>query len=812
MGVDAADANNDGFPEIVSMDMLPKDPYILKRSLGEDDYDIYQYKISVGYDYQFTRNNLQWNRRNGKFSETGMYSGIFATDWSWATLFLDFDNDGFKDVFVANGIPKRMNDMDYVNYVSNQEIQEKIRDNKMGEKDMALIDKFPEIKIPNQFFLNQQNMSFADKEKAVTNNPNSYSNGAAYADFDNDGDLDLVVNNVNDKAFIYQNKANEAKDNQYVSIQLKGAEKNINAIGSKIVLFTKDQIRTYEKFPVKGFLSSMEVPLFIGLKQTKIDSAFLIWPDNTYERIDLTKKLNQQVSYSYKKGLPTFNYGIIKNHWPNPEYTIDDQTAVSGIRFKHEENIFQEFNREQLVPQMNSTEGPALAIADINHDQLEDIFIGGARGFAGAVFTQQANGKFIKVQEPDLALDSNYEDIAAVWADFNKDGHLDLAVASGGNEYYGKDKNMLSRVYLNDGKGNLKKLDNAIPIHNQSSAIVARDFNKDGAIDLFISSRVMAMNYGAPASSYVLYNTGDGHFKDVTAQVAPSLNEIGFITNVSEADLNKDGSLDLILTHQWGGIDVYNTRTSPWTKTSVTDLPGWWNFAYPLDIDKDGDMDLIAGNLGLNTRLKATEEEPITLYYNDFDDNGKKEQVMSFYLQHKEIPFANKDEIQRQIPKIKKNFLYAEDFAKASLVDIFTKDKLNDALQYKAYHFANTVFMNEGNGKFKAFELPWEAQITAYKTAAVCDINGDALPDVLMMGNYFDNNVQMGRYDADYGTVLINQGKGKFSVKPFNGLSIKGQVRRMQAIQIAGQNNQHFVLAMNSDSLRLIQINKPGSK
>jgi len=339
MGVDAADANNDGFPEIVSMDMLPKDPYILKRSLGEDDYDIYQYKISVGYDYQFTRNNLQWNRRNGKFSETGMYSGIFATDWSWATLFLDFDNDGFKDVFVANGIPKRMNDMDYVNYVSNQEIQEKIRDNKMGEKDMALIDKFPEIKIPNQFFLNQQNMSFADKEKAVTNNPNSYSNGAAYADFDNDGDLDLVVNNVNDKAFIYQNKANEAKDNQYVSIQLKGAEKNINAIGSKVVLFTKDQIRTYEKFPVKGFLSSMEVPLFIGLKQTKIDSAFLIWPDNTYERIDLTKKLNQQVSYSYKKGLPTFNYGIIKNHWLNPEYTIDDQTAISGIRFKHEENI-----------------------------------------------------------------------------------------------------------------------------------------------------------------------------------------------------------------------------------------------------------------------------------------------------------------------------------------------------------------------------------------------------------------------------------------------------------------------------------------
>jgi len=624
MGVDAADANNDGFPEIVSMDMLPKDPYILKRSLGEDDYDIYQYKISVGYDYQFTRNNLQWNRRNGKFSELGMYSGIFATDWSWATLFMDFDNDGFKDLFVANGIPKRMNDMDYVNYVSNQEIQEKIRDNKMGEKDMALIDKFPEIKIPNQFFLNQQNMHFADKEKAVTNNPNSYSNGAAYADFDNDGDLDLVVNNVNDKAFIYQNKANQSKDNQYVSIQLNGSEKNRNAIGSKIILFTKDQIRTYEKFPVKGFLSSMEVPMLIGLKQTKIDSAFLVWPDNSFEKIDLSKQFNKQVSYTYKKGLPIFNYDNIKKHWPIVEYSIQDQTASSGLNFKHQENIFQEFNREQLVPQMNSTEGPALAIADINHDQLEDIFVGGARGFAGAVFAQQPSGKFIKIPQPALALDSNYEDVAAVWADFNKDGHIDLAVASGGNEYYGKDVNMLSRIYLNDGKGNLRKLENAIPIHNQSSAIIARDFNKDGAIDLFITSRVMAMNYGAPASSYVLFNTGDGHFKEVTDKIAPSLNEIGFITNAIEADMDGDGNKELVLTHQWGGIDLYNTKTQPWTKSTITNLPGWWNFAYPIDIDKDGDLDLVAGNLGLNTRLKASEEEPITLYYNDFDDNGKK--------------------------------------------------------------------------------------------------------------------------------------------------------------------------------------------
>ncbi len=806
MGVDAADVDNDGYPEIISMDMLPKDPYILKRSLGEDDYDIFKYKISVGYDYQFTRNNLQWNRRNGKFSEVGMYAGVFATDWSWSTLFLDFDNDGYKDIFVANGIPKRMNDMDYVNYVSNQEIQEKIRDNKMGEKDMSLIDRFPEIKIPNQFFLNQKNMLFADKEKAVTNNPNSYSNGAAYADLDNDGDMDLVVNNVNDKSFIYENKANLDTSNKYLSIKLNGPAKNRNAIGSKLILFANQQIRTYEKYPVKGFLSSMEIPIHIGLKNTKVDSAFLIWPDNSFEKIDLSTKRNQSIEYSYAKGLPKFDYDIIKKHWPATSHPMQEITKELGIQYVHQENEFQEFNREQLIPQMNSTEGPALAIADMNQDGLEDIFIGGARGFAGAVFAQQKNGKFIKTTQPALLLDSNYEDVAAVWVDLNKDKHLDLVVASGGNEYFGKDKHMQSRVYLNDGLGNLHRLENAIPIYNQSSAVIARDFNKDGAPDLLITSRVVSMDYGAAANSYVLYNTGDGHFKDMTAEVAPVLDGIGFVTSATEADINNDGDKEIILTHQWGGIDVLNTNKTPWLKSSITNLPGWWNFVLPVDIDGDGDLDLIAGNLGLNTRLKATEKEPIRMYYNDFDDNGKKEQIVSFYLQHKEIPFANKDEIQRQIPKIKKSFLYAEDFAKASLESIFTKEKLRSSVVFESYHFANTLFVNDGKGLFTAQALPMAAQITAFKTAAVCDANGDGLVDILLMGNYFDNNVQMGRYDADYGTVLVNKGHLNFEANPFNGLAIKGQVRHMSPIKIG--TKEAFVLAMNSDSLRVIQFNK----
>ena len=405
MGVDVADVNNDGLPEIISMDMLPSDPYILKRSLGEDDYDIFYHKISVGYSYQYTRNNLQYNRKNGMFSEVGLYAGVYASDWSWAPLWMDFDNDGQKDLFISNGIPKRMNDMDYVNFISNEEIQEKLRENKLDEKDMALVNKFPEIKIPNKFFLNKGNMTFEDQAAAVSNDQSTYSNGAVYADLDNDGDLDVIVNNIDQSVLVYENKSNDKKDRNYAEIKLKGPQNNINALGAKVILFANGGIRTYEKYPVHGFQSSMEIPIHIGLYQTKVDSSFLIWPDNTFQRI--TFPANQhELQYTYQKGLPKFDYSMITGHWKNPTKPMEDITAKTGLNYVHQENPFIEFNREFLIPHMLSTEGPALAVADINHDGLEDVFIGSSKTFHSAIFLQQPNGKFVKTQQPFMGADS----------------------------------------------------------------------------------------------------------------------------------------------------------------------------------------------------------------------------------------------------------------------------------------------------------------------------------------------------------------------------------------------------------------------
>jgi enediyne biosynthesis protein E4 len=804
MGVDIADVNNDGYPEIISMDMLPYDPYILKRSLGEDTWDIFNMKIGYGYNHQYTRNNLQFNRRNGQFSEIGLYAGVAATDWSWSPLWVDFDNDGLKDLFITNGIPKRLNDIDYINFVSNQELQQKMRDNSLDSKDMQLINKYPEIKLPSKFYINKGQMVFADMARQIDGSKPVYSNGAIYADLDNDGDLDLVVNNIDAPAFLYQNTSNDQKDRPYVDISLKGGEKNINALGSKLILFANGGIRTYEKYPVRGFLSSMETPLHVGLYNTTVDSAFLVWPDNTYQRVTLTKDV-PRLHFAYQKGLPAFDYSQVTGHWKNPARPMKDMTSSTGLLYRHEENDFHEFDREPLIPHMLSTEGPALAVGDINKDGLEDLFIGSSKWKKSAIFLQDKSGKLTRTVQHDLEMDSTYEDVDACWADMDHDGNMDLVVASGGNEFFGNDSMLTPRLYQGDGKGNFKKRPGVFgALYVNASCITACDFNGDGYTDLFIGGRSVPWEYGQIPTSYLLQNDGNGRFTDVTEKYAAGLSKIGFVTSAQWVDLDKDGRKDLLLSLEWGGIVAFLNHNGVLTKKILCDRKGWWNFVLPVDIDNDGDIDLIAGNLGLNSRLKASEKEPVRLYHNDFDDNGKKEQVLTYYLNGRELPFANKSELEQQIPVLKKKFLYAEDFAKASLTDLFTLDKLRKADTLSADYFSNAILINQGNLDFKVQAMPWEAQLSPYRDAVVVDANGDSLPDILLMGNFYDNNIEMGRYDADYGTILLNQGHDSFVATPLNGLAIKGQVRHIRPIRLAGRES--FVLVRNNDSARVIQF------
>ena len=803
MGVDMADVNNDAYPEIISMDMLSYDPYSLRRSLADDDYDIFQQKIAYGYNYQYARNNLQFNRRNGMFSETGQYSGVSATDWSWASLWMDFDNDGSKDLFVSNGIPKRMNDIDYINFISNDEVQEKLRDNKMDEKDMGLISKFPEIKIPNKFYFNKGNMFFQDVSDSVENNITTFSNGAVYADLDNDGDLDIVVNNINDPVLVYENSANDKKTKPYVSINLKGTASNINAIGAKIVLFANGGIRTYENIPVHGFQSSMTGPVHIGLNETKIDSAFLIWPDNSYQSVDI--KPNQQLSFSYQPNLSQFNYTKITSYNSDTIALMEDITSVTYLSYNHLENPFNEFSREPLIPRMLSTEGPALAVADINHDGLEDVFVGASKTFHNAVFLQTPGGKFIKKVQPEMLKDSMWENADAVWVDINNDRNLDLIIASGGNEYYGNDEHLLPLVYLNNGKGNLTgKSDAFTGINITQSVVAVFDFNGDGNTDLFIGGRSVPWEYGEIPRSYLLQNDGTGKFTDVTKNYSAELLKPGMVTSAQWFDMDKDGKKDLLLSYEWGGVDAFINNKNSFVKKEICNKKGWWNFILPCDIDNDSDIDLVAGNFGLNCRLNASQKEAVSMYYNDFDDNGKKEQVLTYFLKGEEIPFNTKQGLEKQLPYLKKKFLYAGDFAQSSLSSLLGKEKLKQADKLTATYFSNAVLINKGNLQFETKALPFEAQLSSYRDAVVVNANNDNLPDILMMGNFYNNSIEIGRQDGDFGTILINKGKGDFEVKSLNGLTVQGQVRHIRPIKIA--NQQAFILARNNDSTMVIKF------
>lgn len=799
MGVDIADINNDGWNDLISLDMEPEDPQILKASLGEDGFAVYQMKLGYGYQNQYARNALQLNDGTGHFQEIAQFSGVSATDWSWSPLFVDFDVDGHKDLFISNGIPRRMNDVDFMRFQENKGAQTGSERDKLG-----IVEKMPRIKLPNKFYHNAGQLRFEDWKNNIEGDLPTFSNGAVTADLDNDGDLDLVVNNIEDEPFVYENlHANQANSTgAFLSLRLKGSPGNLNAIGTRLVLFKKNGERQVEEFyPVRGYQSSAMTPLYVGVGDANaVDSALVVWPDRRFERL-ANLKFNQVSELAWREDLPRFDFSGLTKQNDNP-LVFKDITTELGLNFNHVENPFVEFNREALIPHMVSAEGPALAIGDVNGDGLEDVFFGSAKFGQSALYFQTRTGTFVQNTPEVLLRDSVFEDVDAVFADIENDGDLDLVVAAGGNEWKSRDEAMKQRYYLNDGHGNFERRDfpNAFAT---ASCVLPGDFNMDGLVDFFIGARAQPWNYGLTPTSYLFQNQGNGNFENVAEKIGGGLHRAGLVKNGAWADLDADGDQDLLLAIEWEPLTVYLNTGGGFQKKPINDLSGWWNFALPHDFDGDGDLDILAGNLGENSRFHPTPSEPVRIYVSDIDNNGQTDQILTYYLKNKELPFATFEEITKTIPSLKKKYLYAKDFAKATVPQIFGQENLSKAVHREVNTLSSMYFENTGGMNFKAHRLPNPLQFSTLNAYSLADLDADGRMEVVLGGNFYECNIEMGRYDANFGNVLRIDKNGGMQVLPLGDLRIKGQVRRIEPIKLGKQTA--FVFARNNDKCLVIK-------
>lgn len=813
MGSDAADYNNDGLTDLITLDMAPEDERIEKMTLGEDPYDIYQYKLSYGYYFQYARNCLQLNNGGIGFSDIAPLVGIEATDWSWAPLMADFDNDGIKDLFITNGIVKRPNDLDYVKFYSDR--------SHLSTKDVDLpafyqqsYDHMADGQWHDYLYQGTKDLLFIDQSKAWGFGEVSISNGAAYADLDNDGDLEIIVNKINDTGLIYRNKANELFDHNYVRIQLKGSMKNSYGLGAKVMIYHGGSLQMQQVMTTRGFISSVAPILNFGLGKTAaVDSMVVVW-NNGIKQVIVNPVINQLTIIDQK--FASDNLVDKALNQPGLKAKLFKKIATN-IDFSHEENKFQDFGRETLMPFMVSKEGPALAIGDANGDGLEDIFVGGAKHQRAAMWIQGADGTFKFRDQKVFKHDSVFEDVDAVWFDVDQDLDLDLYVVTGGNEFFGEMDQQFDRLYINDGKGNLHRDKNRLPpMYENKSCVRPWDYDKDGDVDIFVGGRVVGYAYGKNPRSYLLINNGKGEFSDKTKTLASKLERFGMVTDACWADFDNDGDMDLIVVGEFASITLFENQGGKLIEKVITDATtemstaGLWHSVNVADFDGDGDIDVVAGNLGLNNKfMKKEGKGRLRMYVKDFDNNGLNEQILAYDRNEKWFPVLSKDEMGAVLPGlIKKRFQNYAEFAGKPMDEIFTKEELKDCDIKQVNTFASLYLENIGNNNFSIHKLPVQAQFAPVYAIQIADYNRDGKPDILAAGNMHDPSTYQTRYDAGTGVVLLGSGDGAFASVPSAdaGIFLNGEVRSMGMLSIKEQ--KVVVIASNNEELEFYKIIK----
>jgi hypothetical protein len=808
MGADLADINNDAYPEIFVTDMLPEQEERIKTVTTFDSWDRYRLHVESGYGHQFTRNMFQLNNQDGTFSEIGRFAGVHATDWSWGALIFDFDNNGMKDIFVANGIFQDLTNQDFLKFVTEENTVQRIISNK-GVDYKQLVDLIPSQAVPNYAFVNNGDLTFTNKSSALGLGEPGFSNGSAYGDLDNDGDLDLVVNNVNMPFFLYENRNDKIHpDHTYLKFDLKGTPANTAAVGSKITIRTNGQEYYVEQVPNRGFQSTVDPRPNIGLGKLKVVEEVVVeWPDGRVTRLQDVPTNQTLVLRQESATMPDKNVASAKSSMT----LFEEMRANRPATFVHRENLFVDFDRDRLLFHMLSTEGPCMCSGDMNGDDRTDFYIGGAMDSPGSLYVQQANGRFSLSNTDIFEVDKSAEDVSCAIFDANGDGRNDLYVASGGSEVSVSSSTLADRLYLNTGGGKLKKSEQILPAYQyeSSSTVQPQDFDGDGDTDLFVGIRSIPFYYGLPCNGYLLQNDGKGNFVDVSARLLPALKKIGMITSSAWLDFDRDGDADLAVAGEWMPIKLFRNDGKQFTEVSATagleNTAGWWSALEVADLNGDGLMDIIAGNHGLNSRFHASEEKPIKLYINDFDQNGNIEQILTQYNGEKAYPMVLRHDLVQQLPSLKKQYLKYENYKGRRIEDIFAPEVLQRSVVLQAVTLSSMVFLNDGKGGFRSVRLPAAAQFSPVYAIAVEDIDSDGHKDILLGGNLYHVKPEAGRYDASYGALLKGDGKGGFRPVPplDSGFRLKGQARKFLWIETAGE--RLLFAANNSDTLQIFR-------